>query len=62
VRLTLAEAQLAVSALDAMSGPGAIAGGQALAALCGEHGLDDAVGVVDRWLDALAAESRQWNT
>jgi hypothetical protein len=29
-RLTLAEAQLAVSALDAMAGPGAVAGGQAL--------------------------------
>jgi hypothetical protein len=61
-RLTLAEAQLAVSALDAMGGTGAVAGGQALAAICSAHGLDDAVGVLDRWLDARAAERRQRNT
>ena len=30
-RLTLTEAQLAVAALDALAGPGAVAGGQALA-------------------------------
>jgi hypothetical protein len=51
-----------VAALDAMGGPGAIAGGQSLAALCGAHGLDDAVGVLDSWLDARAAERRQRNT
>jgi hypothetical protein len=61
-RLTLAEAPLAVSALDAMGGTGAVAGGQALAAICSAHGLDDAVGVLDRWLDARAAERRQRNT
>jgi len=51
-RLTLAEAQLAVAALDALSGPGAVAGGQALVAMCDAHGLDDAVGVLDTWLNA----------
>jgi hypothetical protein len=50
-RLTLAEAQLAVSALDALAGPGAVAGGQALIAICGVHGLDDVVGVLSGWLD-----------
>jgi hypothetical protein len=49
-RLTLTEAQLAVAALDAMSGPSATAGGQALVAICSTHGLDDAVGVLDEWL------------
>jgi hypothetical protein len=53
-RLTLPEAQLAVSALDALGGPGAVAGGQALVAICGAHGLDDAVGVLDAWLGARA--------
>ena len=51
-RLTLTEAQLAVSALDALAGPGARAGGQALVALCDSHGLDDASGVLDAWLNA----------
>jgi hypothetical protein len=51
-RLTLAEAQLAVSAVDALAGPGAVAGSQALIAICSTHGLDDAVGVLDAWLDA----------
>ena len=40
-RLTVEEAQLALAALHALSGPGAGAGGQALAAICGTHGLDD---------------------
>jgi hypothetical protein len=31
----------------AMGGPGAIGGGQALVSVCGAHGLDDAVGVLD---------------
>jgi hypothetical protein len=51
-RLTLAEAQLTVSALDALAGPGAVAGGQALVAICDAHGLDDAVEVLDVWLNA----------
>jgi hypothetical protein len=50
-RLTLAEAQLALSALHALGGAGLSAGGQALTAICGVHGLDDA-GVVNAWLDA----------
>jgi hypothetical protein len=51
-RLTLAEVQLAVAALDALAGPRAVAGGQALVALCEAHGLDDVVGVLDGWLSA----------
>jgi hypothetical protein len=51
-RLTLAESQLAVAALDALAGPGAVAGGQALVALCDSHGLDDAVSVLHAWLYA----------
>jgi hypothetical protein len=51
-RLTLPEAQLALAALQALSGPGAVGGGQALVAVCSAHGLDDAVGVLDAWLDA----------
>ena len=51
-RLTLTEAQLAVVALDALAGPGAVAGGQALVAICEAHGLEDAVAVLDAWLSA----------
>jgi hypothetical protein len=51
-RLTLAEAQLAVAALNALAGPAAVAGGQALVGICGAHGLDHAVGILDAWLDA----------
>jgi hypothetical protein len=50
--LTLAEAQLAVAALDALAGPRAVAGGHALVALCEAHGLGDAVGVLDGRLSA----------
>jgi hypothetical protein len=50
-RLTIEEAQLALAALQALGGPGAGAGGQALTAICGVHGLDDAAGVLDAWLD-----------
>jgi hypothetical protein len=38
-RLTIEEAQLALGSLDALGGPGAAAGGQALAAICAAHGL-----------------------
>jgi hypothetical protein len=51
-QLTLPEAQLSLAALHALAGPGAGGGGQALVAVCGTHGLDDAVGVLDAWLDA----------
>ena len=55
-RLTLTEAQLAVAALEVMSGPSAVAGGQALVTICDRHGLDDAVAVLSRWLDARPNE------
>jgi hypothetical protein len=51
-RLTLPEAQLALAALQALAGQGAVGGGQALIAICDVHGLDDAVGVLDTWLNA----------
>jgi hypothetical protein len=46
-QLTLPEAQLALAALHALAGPGAVGGGQALVAICDAHGSDDAVGVTD---------------
>ena len=51
-RLTLPESHLALAALQALSGPSARGGGQALLAVCSAHGLDDAVGVLGAWLDA----------
>jgi hypothetical protein len=51
-RLTLPESQLALAALQALAGPGAVGGGRALVAVCSAHGLDDAVGVLDGWLDS----------
>jgi hypothetical protein len=51
-RLTLPEAQLALAAVQALAGQGAVGGGQALAAVCSAHGLDDAVGVLKGWLGA----------
>jgi hypothetical protein len=50
--LTLPESQLALAALQALAGPGAVGGGQALVAVCGGHGLDDVVGVLETWLNA----------
>jgi hypothetical protein len=41
-RLTLREAQLALASLQALCGPGAVGGGQALVAVCDAHGLEDA--------------------
>jgi hypothetical protein len=46
------EAQLAVAALQALAGQGAVGGGQALSALCEVHGLSEVVGVLDIWLSA----------
>jgi hypothetical protein len=40
------------------AGPGATGGGQALIAICDSHGLDDAVGVLDTWLNALSEATR----
>jgi hypothetical protein len=51
-RLTLAEAQLALAALHALAGPGAVGGVQALVAVCDSHGLDGAAGVLESWLNA----------
>jgi hypothetical protein len=40
-RLTLPEAQLALAALQSLSGTGAVGGGQALVAICGAHDHDE---------------------
>jgi hypothetical protein len=50
--LTLGEAQLALAALHMLRGPSAAAGGKALVEICEAHRLDEAVGVLDAWLDA----------
>jgi hypothetical protein len=51
-RLTLPEAQLALAALEAVAGPGAVCGRQALVAICDMHGLNEVVGVLNTWLNA----------
>lgn len=51
-RLTLPEAQFALAALQTLAGHCAVGGGQALVAVCSARGLDDAVRVLDAWLDA----------
>jgi hypothetical protein len=51
-RLTLPEPQLVLAALQTLSGPGAVGGAQAPAAVCSAHRLDDALGVLEAWLDA----------
>jgi hypothetical protein len=51
-RLTLPEAQLALSAVHALGGPGAVGAGQALVGICDVHRLDDVVRVLDTWLNA----------
>jgi hypothetical protein len=51
-QLTLSDAQLALAALHALRGPSTTAGGRALLAICGTHGLDDVVKVLDAWLNA----------
>jgi hypothetical protein len=51
-RLTLTDAQLCLASLDVLAGPRAVAGGHALVAICEAHGLDDAVGVLEDWLEA----------
>jgi hypothetical protein len=58
-RLTLPESQLALAALHALAGPGATGGGQALVAVCSAHHLDDAVGVLDAWLDGRDQDRRR---
>jgi hypothetical protein len=44
--------RLPLAALQALAGPGAVGGDQALVAICSSHGLDDTVRVLDAWLDA----------
>jgi hypothetical protein len=53
-RLTLPEAQLALAALQTLGSPRAVGGGQALVAICDLHGFEDAVAVLNAWLDARA--------
>jgi hypothetical protein len=50
-RLSAAEAQLALAALNALPGPAVISAAQSLAALCEHHGLDREVQVLELWID-----------
>jgi hypothetical protein len=50
-RLSAGEAQLALAALSALPGTGAVGAAQALAAVCELHGLDKEVRVIEAWLD-----------
>ena len=52
--LTLSEAQLALAALQSPAGPSAPLGGRTLVGICRAHGLDDAVGILEGWLDTSA--------
>jgi hypothetical protein len=49
-RLSIAEAQLALAALNALTGASAVSGPQAPAAVCELHGLDQEVQVIEDWL------------
>jgi hypothetical protein len=46
-----AEAQLALAALNALPGLGMVSAVHSLAALCGAHGLDREVQVLEEWLN-----------
>jgi hypothetical protein len=50
-RLSAGEAQLALAALSALPGTGAVGAAQALAAVCELHGLNKEVRVIEAWLD-----------
>jgi hypothetical protein len=53
-RLSSAEAQLALAALNALPGPGVEAAAQSLAALCDAHGLRRELQVLEAWRAARA--------
>jgi hypothetical protein len=55
-RLSTGEAQLALAALGALPGAGAISAAHALSSLCEQHGLEQEVRVLERWIDAGQAE------
>jgi hypothetical protein len=54
-QLSIAEAQLALAALNALPGPGCLGAARALAAVCDVHGLEREVRVLERWIDAREA-------
>ncbi len=53
-RLSTAEAQLALAALNALPGPGGPTAAQTLAGICELHGLDREVRVLEHWIEARA--------
>jgi hypothetical protein len=57
-RLSGAEAQLALAALNALPGPGSVSAVQALAALCEAHGLDREHQVLQDWLGSRETPAR----
>jgi hypothetical protein len=54
-RLSGAEAQLALAALNALPGPGMVSAVHSLAALCEAHGLNRELQVLEDWLSARDA-------
>ena len=51
-RLSPGESQLALAALNALLGRGAVSAAQSLVAVCQLHGLEDEVRVLEGWLDS----------
>ena len=51
-RLSADQAQLALAALIALRGPGAVGAAQALAAVCSVQGLDREAQLLEEWLSA----------
>jgi hypothetical protein len=54
-QLSAGEAQLALAALNALTGPGYESAAQALAAVCERHGLEMEARVISDWLDARSS-------
>jgi hypothetical protein len=57
-RLSAGEAQLALAALAALPGPGAVSAAQALAALCEAHGLEREALVLEGWVAARSYKAK----
>ena len=49
-QLSASEAQLALAALNALAGRGAVSGAEALASICARHGLDAETRALEGWL------------
>jgi hypothetical protein len=54
-----AESRAALCALEALMGPQPSAGALALSDVCRRHGVDDVASVLDMWLEAHSAATKQ---